>query len=198
MATRTPATTVKWGKLVGSLEPGKRADLIIVSCPKRTDVYAGLIRARETDIQLVMINGRAVVGTPGVMASLGATGERLTIGGKRRIIDYGPGDPKVPSVTYAEARTALANALQRLPHLLADEAAGRRVGRQPLAVRAPEWRLALDEQCQPALHCGQTVVCRTADRSRRSLDRTLAALAGVPIEPVPLDPVSVADDPGYR
>ena len=30
-----------------------------------------------------------------------------------------------------------------------------------------------------------------------SLDRTLAALAAVPLEPVPLDPVSVADDPGY-
>ena len=198
MATRTPASVVKWGGLVGSLEPGKRADLIIVDCPKRTDVYAGLIRARETDIQLVMINGRAVVGTPGVMASLGATGERLTIGGKRRIIDYGPGDPKVPSVTYAEARTALADALQRLPHLLADEAAGRGVGLQNLAARAPEWRLALDEQ----LPTGFALRPRLPFAGQQtgpdvSLDRTLAAVAAVPVEPVPLDPVSVADDPGY-
>ena len=70
--------------------------------------YAGLIGARETDIRLVMINGRAVVGKPGVMSSLGATGERLSVGGKPRIIDYGPGDPKVPSVTYAEARACMA------------------------------------------------------------------------------------------
>ncbi len=198
MATRTPATVVKWGGLVGSLEPGKRADLIIVSCSKRADAYTGLIRARETDIQLVMINGRAVVGTPGVMGSLGVTGERLTIGGKWRMIDYGTGDPKVPSVTFAEARAALADALQRLPHLLADEAAGRGVGRQPLAARAPEWRLALDEQ----LPTGFALRPRLPFAGQPtgpdiSLDRTPAALAAVPLEPVSLDPVSVADDPGY-
>ena len=169
----------------------------VVSCSKRADAYSGLIRARETDIQLVMINGRAVVGTPGVMGSLGVTGERLTIGGKRRMIDYGPGDPKVPSVTFAVARVALADALQRLPHLLADEATGRGVGRQPVAARAPEWRLALDEQ----LPTGFALRPRLPFAGQPtgpdiSLDRTPAALAAVPLEPVPLDPVS-ADDPGY-
>ena len=96
MVTRTPASIVKWGALVGSLEPGKRADLIIVNASSGTEACAGLIAARETDIQLVMINGRAVAGEPALMSSLGATGETLTLGGKRRIIDYGPGDPKVP------------------------------------------------------------------------------------------------------
>ena len=107
-------------------------------------------------------------------------------------------DPKVPSVTFAEARTALADALQRLPHLLADEAAGRGVGLQPLAARAPEWRLALDEQ----LPTGFALRPRLPFAGQQtgpdvSLDRTLAAVAAVPVEPVPLDPVSVADDPGY-
>jgi cytosine/adenosine deaminase-related metal-dependent hydrolase len=198
MATRVPASIVKWGGLVGSLERGKRADLILVDCPKATDPYAGLIRARETDIRLIVIDGRPVVGTPGAMAALGAAGERLTVGGKRRVIDYGPGDPKVPSVTYAEARAALADALQRLPHLLADEAAGRGVGGQRLAAGPPQWRLALDEQ-RPT---GFALRARLPFAGQPTgpdvaLDRTLAALAAVPLEPVPLDPVSVADDSGY-
>ena len=146
MATRTPASIVKWDGLVGSLEPGKRADLLIIDAPPDTDVYAGLIAARETAVQLVVIDGRAVVGEPALMSLLGAAGETLTVGDKPRVIDYGPGDPKVPLVTYAEARTAMTDALQRLPHLLADEAAGRGVGPHTLARPGSPWRLALDEQ----------------------------------------------------
>src|SRR6266436_1556261 len=198
MVTRTPASIVKWGALVGSLEAGKRADLIVVNAPPGGDAYAGLIAARETDIRLVVINGRAVVGEPALMAALGATGETLTVGEKPRVIDYGPGDPKVPPVTYAEARDALADALQRLPHLLADEAAGRGVGRRALAARAPQWRLALDEELptgfalRPRLPLGGQPTGPDA-----SLDRTVAAVSAKPLEPLPLDPVSVADDVNY-
>lgn len=64
MVTPTPASIVKWGGLVGSLEPGKRADLMIVDAPPNTDVYTELISARETDVQPVVIDGKAVVGEP--------------------------------------------------------------------------------------------------------------------------------------
>jgi hypothetical protein len=195
MVTRTPASIVKWGALVGSLEPGKRADLIIVAAPADADVYSGLISARETDVQLVLIDGKAVVGEPALMSSLGAVGETLTVGGNPRMIDYGPGDPKVPPVTYAEARSALADAFHRLPHLLADEAAGRGVGPHALGRGAPPWRLALDEQ----MPTGFALRPRLPFDGRptgpdASFDRTLAA---VPLEPVALDPVSVVDDTSY-
>ena len=198
MVTRTPASIVKWGALVGSLEAGKRADLIVVNAPPGGDVYAGLIAARETDIRLVVINGRAVVGEPALMAALGATGETLTVGEKPRVIDYGPGDPKVPPVTYAEARDALADALQRLPHLLADEAAGRGVGRRALAARAPQWRLALDEQLPTGLALRPRLPLDGQPTGPDAvLDRTVAAVSAKPLEPLPLDPVSVADDVNY-
>jgi 5-methylthioadenosine/S-adenosylhomocysteine deaminase len=195
MVTRTPASIVKWGGLVGSLEPGKRADLIVIDAPLDADVYAGLIAARETAVQLVVIDGRAVVGEPALMSLLGAKGEALNVGEKPRIVDYGPGDPKVPPVTYAEARNAMADALQRLPHLLADEAAGRGVGQHPLAQQASPWRLALDEQL-PTGFALRPRLPRDGEPTGpdASLDRTLAA---IPLEPVALDPVSVADDPGY-
>ena len=198
MVTSIPATIVKWGALVGSLEPGKRADLIIVDAPSSTETYAGLIAARETDIRLVMINGRPVVGEPPLMASLGATGEQLIVGGKQRVVDYGPGDPKVPPVTYADARAALADALQRLPNLLADEAAGRGVGRRALATRAPQWRLALEEQLPTGFALRPRLpLAGQPTGPDASLDRTIAAISAKPLEPLPLDPVSVADDDNY-
>jgi amidohydrolase family protein len=195
MVTRIPASVVKWGPLVGSLEPGKRADLILVDAPPGADVYTGLISARETNVQLVVIDGKAVVGEPALMSSLGGVGETLTVGGKPRIIDYGPRDPKVPPVTYAEAGSALADALHRLPHLLADEAAGRGVGPHALGRRASPWRLALDEQMPTgfALRPRLPLDGRPTGPDA-SLDRTLAA---APLVPVALDPVSIADDPGY-
>jgi hypothetical protein len=146
-------------------------------------------------VQLVVIDGKAVVGEPALMSSLGAVGETLTVGGKPRMIDYGPGDPKVPPVTYAEACSALADAFHRLPHLLSDEAAGRGVGPHTLGRGASPWRLALDEQrptgfaLRPRLPLDGRPTGPDA-----SLDRTLAA---VPLEPVALDPVSIADDPSY-
>jgi cytosine/adenosine deaminase-related metal-dependent hydrolase len=195
MATRVPASIVKWDRLVGSLEASKRADLLIIDAPPDTDVYAGLIAARETAVQLVVIDGRAVVGEPALMSSLGASGETLTVGDKPRMIDYGPGDPKVPLVTYAEARSAMADALQRLPHLLADEAAGRGVGPHALARPGSPWRLALDEQ----LPTGFALRPRLPLAGEPTgpdvfFDRTLAA---IPLAPVALDSVSVSDDPGY-
>jgi 5-methylthioadenosine/S-adenosylhomocysteine deaminase len=198
MVTRTPAAIVKWGALVGSLEPGKRADLIVVDAPAASDPYGGLIAARETDIRLVMINGRPVVGEPGLMSSLGATGEMLSVGGQPRVIDYGPGDPKVPVVTYAEARVGMADALQRLPHLLADEAVGRGVGRRALRARAPEWRLALDEQLPTGFALRPRLpLAGNQTGPDVSLDRTAAAAPTKPLEPLPLDPVCVADDSNY-
>jgi 5-methylthioadenosine/S-adenosylhomocysteine deaminase len=195
MATRNPASIVKWDSFVGSLEPGKRADLIIVDALPDTDVYASLISARETAVQLVVIDGRPVVGEPALMSALGAAGETLTVGDKPRMIDYGPGDPKVPRVTYAEARDAMADALHRLPHLLADEAAGRGVGSPALAGRGSPWRLALDEQLPTGFALRPRLpLAGTPTGPDAFLDRTLAA---IPLEPVALDPVSVSDDPGY-
>ena len=119
----------------------------------------------------------------------------LTVGDKPRMIDYGPGDPKVPRVTYAEARDAMADALHRLPHLLADEAAGRGVGPDALVGRGSPWRLALDEQLPTGFALRPRLPLAGAPTGPDAfLDRTLAA---IPLEPVALDPVGVSDDPGY-
>src|SRR3546814_966968 len=56
MATRNAAKLLKWEQGVGSLQAGKRADLIVVRSKVR-DPYMQLISADETRIGLVMIDG---------------------------------------------------------------------------------------------------------------------------------------------
>src|SRR5205085_2924647 len=56
MATRTAAEILRWDHLLGSLEAGKRADLIVIA-GNDADPYAQLLTARETAIRLVVING---------------------------------------------------------------------------------------------------------------------------------------------
>jgi 5-methylthioadenosine/S-adenosylhomocysteine deaminase len=143
-----------------------------------------------------MIDGRPVAGEPSLMSSLGAAGETLTVGGKPRVIDYGPGDPKVPSVTFADARASMTEALERLPHLLEDEAAGRGVGPQGPAAGAPQWRLALDEQLPTGFALRPRLPLDGQPTGPDTLLDRSAALAQ-PLEPLALDPVSVADDANY-
>jgi 5-methylthioadenosine/S-adenosylhomocysteine deaminase len=96
MATRDAASILKWDKTLGSLQPGKRADLIVVG-GKGGDPYEALIRAKETAIRLVMINGVARYGMPALMGRLGADGISIGVGGKARriFLDQLTGDPDV-------------------------------------------------------------------------------------------------------
>ena len=75
MATRTAAKILGWGSVLGTIEPGKLADLIVVDGTSR-DPYDQLIRAKETGITLVVINGVPRFGQNTFMSAFGAT-ERL-------------------------------------------------------------------------------------------------------------------------
>src|SRR5215211_3302849 len=56
MATRNAAKILKWDEALGSIEAGKRADLLVVY-GRSTDPYAALLEAGETGIALVVIDG---------------------------------------------------------------------------------------------------------------------------------------------
>ncbi|ORW88888.1 hypothetical protein AWB92_22440 [Mycobacterium sp. IEC1808] len=197
MATSAPAAIVKWGALIGSIEPSKRADVTVIAAASSADPYAALIDAKETDVVLVLVDGRPVIGTKDLMSGFGVTGEALALGTDTRVVHYGPPDPKVPPITFADARAALTDALQRLPTLLADENRGQGVaGRSLTAAAEPEMRLALDEEhlsgfaLRPSLPlAGQ----------QTGPDARLPALAAAPLPPksLSLDPVCVAVDAAY-
>ena len=197
MATSTPAAIVKWGALIGTIEPSKRADITVIAAAPSTDPYAALIGAKETDVVLVLVDGRPVIGTKDLMSGLGVAGEALALGTDTRVVDYGPNDPKVLPITFADASAALTDALQRLPTLLADEKRGQgTAGRSLTAAAKPEMRLALDEEHLSgfALRPRLPLAGQHTGPDARILT---AAAAAPPPKSLSLDPVCVADDAAY-
>ena len=73
MATRTPAAMLGWGAHLGSLEAGKRADLIVVDGNDRRPVQRLVARHRGR-LDLVMINGVSARRRPVLMSSVRVTG----------------------------------------------------------------------------------------------------------------------------
>jgi 5-methylthioadenosine/S-adenosylhomocysteine deaminase len=150
MATRTAAEILKWDKGLGSLEPGKRPDLLVVDGTDG-DPYEHLLKATERDVALVVVGGTPRYGKRSLVERLGGEGlEDVTVGGRKRVLNLRQktADPAVGKITLAEARDRLEDALKNLKQL-AQKAEQRGMPRQRLlaASEADEvvWGLALDE-----------------------------------------------------
>jgi hypothetical protein len=102
--------------VVGSIEPGKRGDLIVLDGTSE-DPYDQLIRAKETDLTLVVINGVPRFGRNTFISSLGAIGEPLTINGQKRtpFLKQDTQDPVVGAIKLSQATATLKEALSKLP-----------------------------------------------------------------------------------
>jgi len=77
MVTTNPAKTLRWTEQVGSVEPGKFADLLVITAPSQPSdeelpdsPYRSLIDATERDVRLVLVNGEPLAGDLAVMAAL--------------------------------------------------------------------------------------------------------------------------------
>jgi cytosine/adenosine deaminase-related metal-dependent hydrolase len=120
MATVNPARMLKWDAAVGSLEPGKRADMVVVD-GRSGDPYEHLLKARESAITLVVVDGQPHYGQPSLMRpfTAGRTVERRTVGGADRVLDLTDalGDPVVGALSLADAEARLAEGLRTLPEL---------------------------------------------------------------------------------
>lgn len=203
MATRNAASILQWDAVLGSLEAGKRADLMVI--PRDSgDPYESIFQAKETAIRLVMVNGVARYGIPGLMRRLGAVGEMLRIGGLKRMIflQQETADPSVGSLSLKTATSMLREALLRLPELareLEQPKTKRRTLLTKLASALPvtqEWTLALDEledsgmDLRPRLPLSGE---RELTGASRGLERTAVPLSEI-VVPLKLDPLTVADD----
>ena len=120
MATVNPARMLKWDAAVGSLEPGKRADMMVVD-GRAGDAYEHLLKARESAVTLVVVDGQPRYGQPSLMRpfTAGRTVERRTVGGADRVVDLTDalGDPVVGALSLADAEARLAEGLRTLPEL---------------------------------------------------------------------------------
>jgi 5-methylthioadenosine/S-adenosylhomocysteine deaminase len=204
MATRDAAQVLKWDKVLGCLAPGMRADLIVVD-GAAGDPYLGLVRAKETDLRLVMINGIARYGVAELMANLAPRDQTVSVGGQSRrlYLQQETADPDVAAVSLSRAEATLREAFADLPKLARELERPRPVARAALDAHAPpKWTIALDEVCA----CGVEFAPRLAfngprdvsgpQRAPRPLAATAAKLSAV-LRPLELDRLTVADDASF-
>jgi 5-methylthioadenosine/S-adenosylhomocysteine deaminase len=207
MATLTGAEILGWQGQLGSLEVGKRADLVVVAGQDDGAPVAPLFRGDERSVQLVAINGTPRYGTPALMAADGNGVETLTVGGEPRVLylTQATEDPDVAALSFADAKAKLTDALQNLKAIRLEQEAAQpqRAALEPLAaapdVRAGHPRLALDEfertdfTQRPHLPLDGVI---TGPRDHATASAPAQPLSSM-VSATQLDPLTVADDPGW-
>jgi len=199
LATRNAAAILGWDKFLGSIEPGKRADLLVIDGRSR-DAYGALIKAKENSVRLVVINGIPRCGTPDLMTALGVGKvESLTVGREKRALylEQETEDPDVAAISLKSAKAILSQALKDLPKAAkfakaVPAALRRRAEKGPLT-----WQLALDELGPTGLDVRPHLPI-DGHATMVAAKGTLAATAKpVPLKSLHLDPLTVVDDDGF-
>jgi 5-methylthioadenosine/S-adenosylhomocysteine deaminase len=190
MATTDAAKILHWEHLIGSLEKGKRADLMVLA-GKPADPYGSFFKAPETDVSLVLINGVPRFGTSELFGKVGLEGETIKLDGQTRRLNLAQAssDPDVGAVSFAHARDVLTQTLTDLPQLA--HSAPRAM---PMGMGAPvQWFLALDELAPTGIDVrpnlpidGQPSVAAARGFTPLAAPPVLSALK--------LDALTVADD----
>jgi 5-methylthioadenosine/S-adenosylhomocysteine deaminase len=193
MVTVNAARMLKWDAALGSIEAGKRADLLVID-GQTGDPYERLIAARETSVALVVIDGVPRYGTTTLMSKFSGTSESLRIGRSKRSLNLqqATADPVVGAVSLSEATEQLADGLKRLPELATSRVAIGARAATPGAVEGERWFLELDHapfdgtlvRLKTPLGVGESA----ADAASR------AAEDETPLIPLDLDPLTIVDD----
>ena len=116
LATRNAAEILGWERALGTVEAGKRADLLVLA-GQTGDPYAGLLESNEAAVRLVVINGTPRYGTPGLMRPFGPATETWRVAGRERLLNLAQStaDPAVGALTLQAARDRLAGQMRDLP-----------------------------------------------------------------------------------
>jgi 5-methylthioadenosine/S-adenosylhomocysteine deaminase len=125
LATRNAAKILRWDTQLGTVEDGKRADLLVVS-GDGGDGHAHLFTRNEHDVELVVINGMPRYGASQTMRRLlgeaAAGAEEATVAGRARLAHLAQpsADPDVGGLTLKDATELLVDGLEHLPKLAKD------------------------------------------------------------------------------
>jgi cytosine/adenosine deaminase-related metal-dependent hydrolase len=201
-ATLDGAKILGWDGAVGSIEVGKRADLLVVSGQDDRDPHLPLFTGDERNVLLVSINGTPRYGTPELMVADGPNLEKLKVGGEQRVLylKQDTEDPDVSALGYGKAHAKLKDALANIKEIrLKQESkqAPRTLAAMP-EIRADHPRLALDEfehtdlTQRPHLALGHIVTGPTD----KPMAKAVAPISSL-LSPIELDVLTVADDGGY-
>ena len=203
MVTREAAKILRWHNSLGSLEPGKRADYMVIGSTKG-DPYAALIKSRETNIKLVAIDGTPRYGMPSLMTQFGPVTESLKLGGAKRVLNLSAedADPIIGTLTLQEAQKRLTDGLKRLKELATELEKQAVRGEVFVAGETTiQWFLDLnhDEPQGTALRPHLPFGSNAEPTGLRASGEEL--MAAVPLSqllgPLPLDALTVASDPTF-
>jgi hypothetical protein len=200
MATRSGAEILKWDAVLGSLEAGKRADLLVIA-GTTGDPYDHLIEAKEHDVSLVVVNGVPRFGTSTLVSALGVTGaETVKIGSAKRLLylKQDEQDPQVGKISLSDATGILAEAFATLP-ALARELEKPKSARTLAKARdaGPVWELALDEIQETGAAVRARLEFGGARVGARALAGSGSQLLSQIVKPLVPDPLTVADDEDF-
>jgi len=181
MATVNAAEILGWGDHLGTLEIGKRADIIAVD-GKTGDPFMQLINARDASLTLVVIDGIPRVGQSQFMNRFQLEAqENIRVGSARRTLNLAQEGthPLVQALTLAEATSRLQEALRNLPALASQISQATLAGLEAGAEGSPLSLLRLDLELDD-----------------EPLETAAASLAE-DVFPMDLEGITVADDPTF-
>ena len=198
MATRDAAEILRWEISLGSIEGGKRADMLVVD-GRDGDHYAKLFEGGETSISLVVIDGVPRYGSERLMNNFGPGTERWRVGSDERVLNLAQetANPVVGALRLGEARDRLREGMDKLPEL------ARRLeesGRDLAAETAPTWSLVLDHEEPPGVAIRPHLPSDSADgptAPRLAEIMAIQAPLSQVLEALEPDPLTVADDQDF-
>jgi len=206
MATRDAAGILGWGGALGSVEVGKRADLLVLY-GRSGDPYARLLESRETAIGLVIVDGVPRVGNERLMGPLGSGDlgtERWRVGSAERVLNLAQesANPVVGAIKLGDARDRLRDGLRRLPELARrlEEAAPQALTEAAVGA-GTGWVLLLEHEEPPGFALRRHPAPGAAAATPRITEVQAEAQAARPLSqllgPLALDPLTVADDGSF-
>lgn len=120
MVTREAAEILQWDKILGTLEAGKQADVVIIK-DTGSDPYEALIAATEHDVSLVLIGGIPRLGTTSLMSIFDLETEIFQIADEERALYLGgSSEPAMQNLSLQTAKERLADGMANIVELARD------------------------------------------------------------------------------
>ena len=140
MVTTIPAKMIGWDPFVGSIEPGKQADLLVIG-KDDGNPYSALIAATESDVAAVVIAGKVRAGRASLVDPTAPNVELIHVANHSMVLDL-IDDPTQPlaNVTLQASIATLSHALEHLP----DIATSFQAGHHELQGAPPKFGLKLE------------------------------------------------------
>lgn len=195
LATINAAKILKWNKQLGSIEKGKRADLMVVAGTSG-NAYEHFLNHAENAISLVVINGIPRYGHENLMNLWTEVKEKIEVNGVRYQIHLkqATADPVVGELTLKGAVEKLNDGLGNLPRLAKLMEKSPAVRSSLRAEEPPQWFLVLDHNDEIE---GEKLRMNISAGPMKAQPLMASPPLSEIVEEMELDKMTVADDPEF-